>query len=111
MSREAAVRFVQNLTDKQVVEFFAEATRGRNIYPQEFGIEAHLVLSNAIRSTPGPGHSSAPWELEVLALPKGSQDWQDESPICQFTTCCGHRVASWAKQITCPICGAEAQGT
>jgi hypothetical protein len=50
MTRTDLVDGLRALTDKQFVELFYEAVRGRHIYSEERNIfDAHLVLANAVR--------------------------------------------------------------
>ena len=107
MTNDEIIREIQKLSDKQFVEFFYQAVKGRHIYRAEVKLfDSHLVLANAVRER----DMEAPWTVEVLC-PTPDQRWPDDSPICQHGAHCGFSTASWAKRSRCPICDGEVYAT
>jgi hypothetical protein len=108
-------RWLQNLSDHQFIEFFAEHLSERHIYRAERRHQdSHVVLANATRARGDIGTedngTTGPWQLQVLcAVPQ--QNWGKDAPVCQFGTHCGHQTASVSKNSQCPICGGEASGS
>lgn len=110
MQTEEVVTWLAERTDKQFVELFYAFVAGRDIYGAVPGFESHLVLANAAREKEESG-AWGPWELEVVGTPSSSEPWVDDALICQDGHCCSGAVTSWAKDMTCPVCGAEVHGT
>lgn len=107
MTRDAIIKEIRELSDKQFVELFYEAVKGRHIYTAEANVfESHLVLANAVRAR-GTG---SPSTIELLC-PVPDQHWADDSPICQHGQHCGFETASWAKESRCPVCNGQVYGT
>jgi hypothetical protein len=80
MTRTDLVDGLRALTDKQFVELFYEAVRGRHIYSEERNIfDAHLVLANAVRYIEEGAHGR--WTVEPIC-PTPSQEWEDDALIC-----------------------------
>jgi hypothetical protein len=104
---DAAVvgKWLSKLTDVELIDFFAEQMRDRNIYRAEGRYrEAHLVLGVSSRDREDNG-DAGPWRLQVLARAVGKK-WTGDVPVCQFGTCttCGHQTASVSRTAQCPVC-------
>lgn len=100
--RSHVLGFLQALSDKQFAEFFYEAVRDRNTSDLE-AWSGHLVLANAEKV------DDEPWSIDLLALPEDRDPWSNDADICQSGSCasCSSAVRSWAKQASCPVCGAS----
>jgi hypothetical protein len=114
MNKNDVIQWTEALSDKQLIEFFYEATKGRFIYRgEESYMQSHLVISNASRLK----KDNDVWEEWSLASigehdpKKYLNSWADDSPICQSGRCCGYEIISWAKNVVCPICGKEVYAT
>jgi len=109
MARRDLVESLRALADKEFLEVFYEAAKGRHIYPAERNVfDAHLVLANSVRDREaGTGER---WTVELIC-PTPGRDWVDDAPICQAGKHCGMPTASWDKHSTCPVCGGEVYGT
>lgn len=106
--REEVIEILRGLTDKQLVDLFYDAVRGRYIYQGEENLwDAHLVLANAVRDRTTDG---SPWRIEMLCQ-ASDQQWPDDAPLCQHGEHCGIETVSWAKRSRCPVCGGEVYGT
>ena len=105
-SRQAIVQYLRALADKELAEVFYEATRDR---PSSDVAEAkrHFVLGEV-------SLEEGKWDLEVIS-PADAADgpWASGVPICQSGTCdgCGLQLRSWAKHMSCSVCGAKAYGS
>jgi len=122
MDKQEVALWLENLTDKQFIEFFYEHLSSRHLYNLERAhIDSHLVLANAVRSlddslSQDPDHWGPdqdhwePWRLQLLC-PTPSEHWVDDSPVCQFGTHGEFETASWSKRSTCPVCGKEVYGS
>jgi hypothetical protein len=105
-------KWLSKLTDVEVIDFFAEHMRDRNIYRAEGKYrEAHLVLGVSSRDREG-NEDTGPWRLQVLASAVGPK-WAGDSPVCQFGTCttCGHKTASVSRAALCPVCLKPVRGS
>lgn len=96
------VDWLRELNDKRFTEVFYEAVAGRETSDRP-DAQGHFILADAERTDEGG------WDIDAIALPVESEraDWSDEAPICQSGRCsaCDTPVRSWAKHVTCPICG------
>jgi hypothetical protein len=97
------LNWVQELTDKQLVEFFYEAVQGRKISGENDDFRKHFVLAIATSREIKELSSWSSWKLYTLGL-ADNQSWVDDAIICQHGYCCNHDVISWAKNAICPIC-------
>lgn len=112
--RRQAVQWAATLTDKEFVEFFYEAVRGRATGDTRLlpGLDGHFVLGDAQRYDSEPPGSER-WYVQLMALPREGDRWAADAAICQSGTCrkCGQQVRSWAKDLLCPVCGTSGYGT
>jgi hypothetical protein len=105
-------KWLSTLTDVELIDFFAEHMRDRNIYRAEGRYrEARLVLAVSSRDREDTGETG-PWSLQVLA-PAVGQQWTSDAPVCQFGTCatCGHKTACVSKTAQCPVCLEPVRGS
>jgi hypothetical protein len=101
----AVGKWLSKLSDVELIDFFSERMRDRNIYRAEGRYrDAHLVLAVSSRDREDNGETG-PWGLQVLAPAVGPK-WTGDAPVCQFGTCttCGHKTASVSRTAQCPVC-------
>ncbi len=106
--KDQVLAFINELTDKQFVELFYNATLRRHTsdsLPEERG---HFILGHASLDL-----DANRWEVDFIGLPSDDSPWIDDAPICQSGRCssCKSEVRSWAKEHTCPICSTDVHGT
>ncbi|OZG69995.1 hypothetical protein BTA51_28110 [Hahella sp. CCB-MM4] len=118
MNQDEAKKYLESLTNKQLVELMSEVfkTRRCDEGTEEAYIQAHWCIAEASRFKTDDGKGWESWEVELLALHDNEQyegGWSDASPICQGGECteCGTKLFGWAKHIICPVCGAKAYAT
>ena len=104
-AREASLRWVRGLTDKEFAQFFYDAVQGRDP-GQDDSERRRFVLADA--------SFSSTLDIDYIATPADpSREWADDAPICQSGQCsrCKAQCRSWAKEFACPVCGNTAYGT
>ena len=107
MEREAVLKYMRELTPKAFAELFYESTRGTHPCPAESELyDGRIILAYAEREHDEP---TAEWELTMVC--PATEDWVDESPICQHGNHCKFETVSWAKNSRCPICDGNVYGT
>jgi hypothetical protein len=107
-SREAVVRYLRGLADKELAELFYDAVRDRRSEDVPTA-RRHFVLGDA-------SYEDGKWALDVIAREdpvKYEDGWVAAAPVSQGGVCegCGTRIKSWAKHMVCSVCGSKAYGS
>jgi hypothetical protein len=107
---ESVGKWLGKLTDVELIDFFYNHVRDRNIYRAEGrNRQSHLVLGVSSCDVEDNGDAQ-PWQLQLLA--PADETWTVDSPICQFGECaiCGHATASVSRDAQCPVCLTHVRG-
>ena len=107
MDEKEILTWIQQLTEKQLVEFLYKAFENQRTRTDEFA--SHWVLFEAQKDVDDPD-----WTL-ISLCPYDKQrypgGWVDDAPLCQSGGCCGFETLSIAKHAICPICKGSVYGT
>lgn len=100
IDRSEVVKWLGGLTEKQLAEVFHEASPAPSS-------DSRLVLALARRV------DDDTWETSMVGMNADGATWPDDAPLSQEGSCfrCDSRVISWAKEMTCPVCGNGLKGT
>jgi hypothetical protein len=107
-NRASVLRYLRSLGDKDLLETFYDAVRGRST-GDIAEAKDHYVIAHVAAE-------DGRWDLDVIAredpahYPTG---FASDVPVCQWGVCdgCGAQVRSWAKYMLCPVCGGTAHGS
>ena len=110
-AKEDAIKYIQSLSEKKIVDFFYEATQDRRIhnkYKDGFEIETLCI----VQSTFGEYNNEIDTEShhEFMALPTDelkNMDWvKKEKNITEQGKCrkCKALILCVTKEAVCPIC-------
>jgi rubrerythrin len=118
MNQNEVKKYLETLTNKQLVELLAEVLQKRRCDNGSEGdyTQAHWCLAEASRIQTEDGKGWENWEVGLLALHDSREyegGWSDDSLMCQSGECreCGVKLIGWAKHLVCPVCGAKAYAT
>jgi hypothetical protein len=110
MNKSDVIAWLREQPDSTFFEVVYEGGSGRG--PDEHDRdwhEAHIVAGYAVRDKTDDAQEN-PWTVELVALPRQSDVLRADSEalLCQAGRHCGQELTSWAKEIRCPLCGADA---
>lgn len=108
--RSAALDFVRGLGEADLLAFFRDATTHR---------PGNWFIGVAGYNPDGEGRIAPPsegWDIRMLAPHDAeayAEDWDGAAPFCREAHCtvCGSALLSYAKHMTCPVCGNKEYGT
>jgi hypothetical protein len=96
MSHRELIERLRALTPKELALVILAATDTMD----PTGDNSRLVLALADKST-----------HELWVVCSTDEPWIPDAPLCQSSEHAGVATISWAKDSTCPICGAHVRGT
>src|SRR5262245_27200186 len=104
------IAWLREQPDKRFFELVYAAAEARGPGGLDRGrFESRVILGYATRERANDG--TGPWSVELVALPRDPHKQLRREILCEDGAHCGHDLVSWAKEIRCPLCGADTYAT